>query len=660
MKRFFQLLSFPLGCHLVALLFMSVHRGAFFLAMSPALQGESASAWPAFLRGLWFDNVVGCYLLFLPLTFCLVIGAVGIYRRWHLKIMSLWMGISYALVFMATVANIPYFDYFSKTLNSSIWQWFAYPEQTAGMLFGEVTWIKYILLYVASVVLFGLFLWFWRKKVEKRLYDHPSPSKNKSGKWQFEVSNLTATLVSVLLIGLCIFGMRGRMGYNPIKVSQAYYCDNTVLNQMGLNAAFCLLQTTLDDQRSENRTLHLMDSNEAVELVKQWLGRDGMVGISPLARQVSLEKKSVEKKNVVVVFMESMSALLMERFGNDNKLTPVLDSLYRNGLSFCNFYSAGNHTNHGLYATLYGFPSIMKRNAMKGSNIPIYSGLPTVMKEQGWQTLFFMTHESQYDNMNAFLRTNGYDEVYAQENYPADKIANHFGVPDDYLFEYALPVLDERAKSGRPFLATLLTISNHPPYIIQPYFHPHTTDPELQIVEYADWSIGKFMNEAAKRPWFDNTIFIFLGDHGKKLGQTQYEVAESFNHIPLIIYGKGINSEERSDFAGQIDLAPTILGYLGVSYVQNNFGIDLTRERRPMIFYSADNVVAARNDSLLYIFNPDANRDFCYDVSRPGEFHPVPFSSAFVPLKQYVFANLQATEYLVQKGLTTNKPSVGE
>ena len=114
---------------------------------------------------------------------------------------------------------------------------------------------------------------------------------------------------------------------------------------------------------------------------------------------------------------------------------------------------------------------------------------------------------------------------------------------------------------------------------------------------------------AAKRPWFDNTIFIFLGDHGKKLGQTQYEVAESFNHIPLIIYGKGINSEERSDFAGQIDLAPTILGLLGVSYVQNNFGIDLTRERRPMIFYSADNVVAARNDSLLYIFNHDLHRD---------------------------------------------------
>lgn len=84
------------------------------------------------------------------------------------------------------------------------------------------------------------------------------------------------------------------------------------------------------------------------------------------------------------------------------------------------------------------------------------------------------------------------------------------------MFEYALPVLNEKADGKSPFFATLLTISNHPPYVIPSYFHPHSKDPEMQIVEYADWSIGKFMEEAEKQPWFDNTIFIFVGDHGKK------------------------------------------------------------------------------------------------------------------------------------------------
>ena len=140
------------------------------------------------------------------------------------------------------------------------------------------------------------------------------------------------------------------------------------------------------------------------------------------------------RRNVVLVLMESMSASLMQRFGQEAQLTPCLDSLYRHSLSCANFYSAGNHTNHGLYATLYSFPSVMKRNAMKGSVIPAYSGLPTVLCVNGYDTMFFMTHESQYDNMNAFFRTNGYEEIYSQENYPADKLVSSWGVQDDYLF----------------------------------------------------------------------------------------------------------------------------------------------------------------------------------------------------------------------------------
>ena len=189
---------------------------------------------------------------------------------------------------------------------------------------------------------------------------------------------------------------------------------------------------------------------------------------------------TLPRRNVVMVLMESMSASLMQRFGQSERLTPYLDSLYRESLSFANFYSAGNHTNHGLYATLYSFPSVMKRNAMKGSVIPTYSGLPTVLRDNGYDTMFFMTHESQYDNMNAFFRTNGYEEIYSQENYPADKVVNGFGVQDDYLFSYALPVLNRHAATGKPFFATLLTISNHPPYraadcgvlrLVHPLFH---------------------------------------------------------------------------------------------------------------------------------------------------------------------------------------------
>ena len=292
---------------------------------------------------------------------------------------------------------------------------------------------------------------------------------------------------------------------------------------------------------------------------------------------------------------------------------------------------------------------------MKGSVIPVYSGLPTVLKENGYRNLFFMTHESQYDNMNAFFRTNGFDEIYAEENYPKEKIANHFGVQDDYLYEYALPILNERAQSGQPFFSVLLSISNHPPYVIPSYFQPESQKMEDQIVEYADWSIRKFMTEAQKQPWFDHTLFVFMGDHGKLVGTPENEMPESYNHVPLMIYGKHIKPSHHTGYGGQVDVAPTLLGLLGISYIQNNFGIDLLKEERPCIFYTADNLIAARDSSRLYIHSPETGQTFCYS-QKEGKWQTTHQDASFDTLKNYVFSMLQATEQLVKEGKTTDKP----
>ena len=445
------------------------------------------------------------------------------------------------------------------------------------------------------------------------------------------------------------------MGYNPIKVSQAYYCEDPFLNQLGVNPVFNLLTSTLDDNRKENRTLHLMSEEDALSKVQKYLHRQGIDRLSPIARKVEREG-TPNRRNVVLVFMESMSANLMGTFGSDKKLTPYLDSLYQQSLSFSHFYSSGIHTNHGIYSTLYSFPAIMKRNAMKGSVIPVYSGLPTVLQENGYCNLFFMT---QYDNMNAFLRTNGFDEIYAQENYPSEKVVNSFGVQDDFMYQYALPILNERAGTGNPFFSVLLSISNHPPYVIPPYFHPHSDVLEEQIVEYADWSIRQFMQAAEKQPWFDNTIFVFLGDHGKMVGTPECEMPQSYNHIPLMIYGKDIKPGVYDGFGGQVDVSPTLLGLLNISYLQNNFGVNLLEEERPCMFFTADNLIGARDSVNMFIYSPDSQQEFKYKLEE-GKLHAATGTDeeAFRNLKDYCFSMLQSTESLVKEHKTLDKVSV--
>lgn len=651
MKKIPKLPAYLLGVHATGLAALSLLRLLFFLAVRPQLPpdlpGRAALVAEAFARGVWFDNVIACYIMALPLLLAAVAVQTGGPRRWMVRTMGVWFGTLYTLAFMASAADIPYFLYFTKTLNASIWNWADYGTQTAGMIFGESSYYLYIFYFVAVSAGFCALLRLYGRRLlagGKPARDAVLPPRRR----------VAAALLSLAAVGLCLLGIRGRLGYNPIKVSAAYFCTSPVLNNLGLNPAFCLLTSSLDALRPENKALALMNEEEAVRRAQALLGREGMDGLSPMARRV-VPEGSPTGQNVVMIIMESMSAKLMTRFGNEHGLTPCLDSLYRQGLGFSNFYSSGNHTNHGLYATLYSFPSIMYRNAMKGSDIPVYSGLPTVLRDAGYATMFFMTHESQYDNMNAFLRTNGYEEIYAQENYPREKVVNHFGVPDDYLFSYALPVLRRHAREGRPFFATLLTISNHPPYVLPDGFRARNAEPERQIVEYADRAIADFMHAAAREPWAANTVFVLLGDHGKAVGPADCELPEAQNHVPLIILGRDIAPQERDDFAGQVDVAPTLLGLLRVPYVQNNFGIDLLRERRPAIFYTADKTIAARDAGRLYVYNAEAEREFCYDL-RQGRPVPAAFSPDFGALKDYAFSMLQATEHVVRRGLTTDRP----
>lgn len=648
-KRFGLSLLYLLTIHVAALLFFFIFRFILFISTEyqfpDNIQNDIALQSVAFIRGVWFDNVIACYILILPLVVLWIAGIFNYTAKWLFKSTAIYFICFYSLSFIIAAANIPYFGYFFKTINSSIYNWFGYGATTAGMVFGETSFYFPIFLGIASILLFGwgvltLSSYFYRESTKASSTIHIT-------------NRISVLLTGAACVGLCLFGIRGRMGYNPIKVSQAYYCEDPFLNQLGVNPVFNLLTSTLDDNRKENRYLHLMPEQEAVANVQKLLHREGIADISPIARKIN-QATSPNPKNVVLIFMESMSANLMNSFGATKQLTPFLDSLYQQSLSFSHFYSAGIHTNHGMYATLYSFPAIMKRNAMKGSVIPIYSGLPTILKDNGYQNLFFMTHESQYDNMNAFFRTNGFDEIYAQENYPAEKVVNSFGVQDDFLYQYALPILNKKAESGQPFFTVLLSISNHPPYVIPDYFKPHSEKPEDQIVEYADWSIRQFMTEAEKQPWFDNTIFVLLGDHGKLVGSPESEIPQSYNHIPLMIYGKDIQPEIKDNFGGQVDVAPTLLGLLNISYTQNNLGIDLLKEQRPCMFYTADNLIAARDTTHLYIYSPDNKQEFRYEQTG-STLHVAEDNEAFQRLKNYCFSMLQSTEYLVKEHKTIDK-----
>ena len=642
MKRRFTLtIEYLLSIHILGLLILSIFRFIQYISLhgmeKVPSNGDTPSTVTAFLNGVWFDNVIACYLMIVPLAVLLAAACFGRYERGWRKGVSIWFSILYPITFLISASNIPYFAFFFKNINSSIFEWFGYTGTTAGMVFGESSFYLYILLFFVSVVGYiflmrKLNIWF--------------DSKLENGNdWKY-IPRIVTTLC---LIALCIFGIRGRTGYNPIKISEAYYCEDPFLNQLGINPTFNLLTSVMDDMRKENAELHLMPYPDAITYTRRSLGITGGIDSAHILRRYVKADSTVKKRNVVFILMESMSGALLKTFGQQQTLTPTLDSLYHHSLAFTNFYSAGIHTNHGMTASLYSFPALMERNLMKGTVTPHRDGIPTVLKKYGYHNMFFMTHEAQYDNMNAFFRTNGYDDIYSQENYPKSARVNAFGVPDHFLFSYALPVISKTAKKGEPFLATLLTVSNHPPFIIPKWFHAKSSKPETQIVEYADWCIGDFLRKARAQSWYNSTIFVILADHGKIVGNVDAELPQSYNHIPLIIFGAGVPQRRYDGLGTQVDVMPTLLGLMHISYQYDGFGINLLKRQRDMVFYSADNQIVARSKDKCYIYTPSLQKSFCYDVTQHWGLRKDDNENKFKALKQYVFSMIQTAEYMQRK-----------
>ncbi len=331
-----------------------------------------------------------------------------------------------------------------------------------------------------------------------------------------------------------------------------------------------------------------MDDEQAIKNVRYYLGIGKPIADYPIARQVLPDSTGEKKYNVVLVIMESMSTAKMGRHGNTKNLTPFLDSISNEGYYFENIYTAGIHTFNGVFSTLFSFPAIYRQNPMKESTMFRYNGIGHALKKNGYSTTYFTTHDGQFDNIEGFLRANDFENIITLADYPSEKARTTLGVPDDYMFEFSMPVMDGLYDENKPFFVAFMTASDHGPYYLPEYYKPRNKDIKDQMVEYADWSLRKFISLASEKEWFGNTIFVFIADHGAPINAV-YDIPLDYHHTPLVFYAPGILKDARSFdcIGGQIDVFPTIMGILNQPYINNTLGIDLTFRKQAIYLYKS-------------------------------------------------------------------------
>ncbi len=282
-----------------------------------------------------------------------------------------------------------------------------------------------------------------------------------------------------------------------------------------------------------------------------------------------------QRRNIVLITIESMSASFMAHFGNTDNISPVLDSLYDRGMAFDRLYATGNRTVRGLEAVTLSLPPCPGQSIIKRPNNGGMHSVGALLRDKGYNVRYFYGGNSYFDNMRTFFSGNGY-QIVDQTDYTPEEItfANIWGVCDEDAYRKVIRTLNDDAQRGEPFFAHVMTVSNHRPYTYPAgkIRIPNDSKSRAGGVMYSDYALGQFFAEASRQPWFANTIFLITADHcASSAGRTEIPLHKY--HIPALIYAPGlVEPQHIGGIVSQIDLMPTVLSLLNMSYDSHFYG----------------------------------------------------------------------------------------
>ncbi len=361
-----------------------------------------------------------------------------------------------------------------------------------------------------------------------------------------------------------------------------------------------------------------------LRLMETELAADGapftQLALGKMNRFHATRPDGLGKLNVVVVSSESFGAEFSKLHGSTKDWTPNFDAYAKQGLWFANTYASGTRTVRGLEAITSSFPPIPTVSILRRPGNQGIGSWGKVMNDLGYQSSFLYGGYGYFDDMNSFFAGNGF-QVLDRTDIDQVRFENVWGVADEDLFDRAIQHYGEQYQAGKPFFSIIMTTSNHKPFTFRPGLEQQGIKPEgggrQSGVRYADYALGHFLREAAKQPWFDDTIFVVVADHGARV-YGKAEIPLETYEIPLLVYSpKHIAPRQIDTLMTQIDIAPTVLGLLGLPYEAPFFGIDALHERpeqtRIALFSHNHDVAILRDNQLVVLGLGKTHQSLTYD-----------------------------------------------
>ena len=347
-------------------------------------------------------------------------------------------------------------------------------------------------------------------------------------------------------------------------------------------------------------------------------------------------------KNVVFFILESVPARYMDQYGGKYNVTPEIDKVIPHSILFKNAYAHSPATNNSMVSIMGSmYPWISHKSITREYPEIKLNAISSLLKNNGYRTVFYNSGDLKYQRANEFLLHQGFETVedfsskYCRDRQFIVK-GKRWENPDGSDDHCMVDAFSEWVGTDdqKPFFATIWSVQTHYPYFYSGKEKDYKVESAdfnryLNALRHTDEAFGRLMAILRKRGLEESTLVVIVGDHGEAFGQHQQythasKIYEENVHVPLILVNKNLFAGQTNDIiSGHIDIAPTVMGLLGLPANEQWQGQDLfTADKNKRTYFFApwsDYLFGYREGNHKFIYNATKNVSEVYDLAKDPE-----------------------------------------
>lgn len=546
---------------LASLVLMALQKPMFLIWYAEqSAEASAAELMGVSLHGALLDSTMAGYISVIPWLLMLAAAWITIPEAVMRRIMSGYFAAMAILVSLIVAVDMGLFRYWGYRIDSTIFPYLATPKEAAA----SVTWGDLIPAVTLFFAYGAVMLLAWLPI--SRIYRAAKQSLKQ---------RITSSLVLLFVGGLLFLAIRGGLSPATANVSKVYFSDNMFLNHAATNPVFSLLSSSM---RSELKAddYHYFAEEELQEILSELAPSEGIAQRDTLL--------TTQRPNIVLVVLEGFGRTTATTTFEGRAVTPQLDRMRSEGIWFENMFANSYRTDRGTVAVMSGHPahpiaSIMKY-PQKAHTLP---AIASSLKAEGYSTSFTYGGDANFTNTASYLYGTGIEKITDQKSLHLDVPISKWGYADDVVCDYFADEVLRLSQEGKPFFASLLTLSSHEPFEV-PY--DAFEDKVLNATAFADHHVGEMIERWRNTPAWENMLVILIADHGISYPEGIEIGSLPRQRIPMLWMGGAVKAPlEVSTYSSQCDLAATLLGQLNIDHSRFSFSKDIFDPASPHYAY---------------------------------------------------------------------------